>query len=445
MSSLKQKAISGSIWVIIGFGTSQFLRLINNLILTRLLVPELFGLMALVNTFIMGLNLFSDVGIKPSIVRSERGEDPVFLNTAWTLQVVRGCGIWICSLIIAFPLARFYDEPKLMWLIPIVGLCSLISGFNSTSLAVLNRNIKTKQVILIRLVTQTITLSTMITWAYFQPTIWALVIGNFVSKMVELYWSHRISSIHHHLLWDKEAIKELISFGRWIFISTAMTFLASQSDRLILGKLFSLDMLGVYTVALTFASIPRNIIGKLNNLILMPLFSKKINLPRQEFKEKILHQRQYLLIILAIFVALMFCFGDILIQLLYTQTYKDASWMMPILILGLWPLILNDSIDRLLYVIGKPQYNAIGTCIKFLYMYFLLPFVLTTKGIFRGLIVIAFNDIPIYVITNYGLWKEKFCVIKQDIISSIILILFISILIILRYYYNNDFPILSYI
>ena len=57
------------------------MRLISNLILTRLLVPELFGLMALVNTFIQGLFLFSDVGIATSIIRSPRGDDPVFLNT----------------------------------------------------------------------------------------------------------------------------------------------------------------------------------------------------------------------------------------------------------------------------------------------------------------------------------------------------------------------------
>ncbi len=72
MSSLQKKAIKQSFWVVIGFGGSQFLRLISNLILTRLLIPELFGLMALVNTFIMGLYLFSDIGIRPSIIRSSR-------------------------------------------------------------------------------------------------------------------------------------------------------------------------------------------------------------------------------------------------------------------------------------------------------------------------------------------------------------------------------------
>ena len=146
MSSLKQKAIKGTIWTVAGYGGSQFLRLVANLILTRLLVPELFGLMALANTFITGLALFSDVGIQPSIVRSPRGEEAEFLNTAWTIQVIRGCVLWIGCLVIAFPVSRFYEEPKLLWLIPIIGFNScFLAGFKSTSLATLSRNFRCSQ------------------------------------------------------------------------------------------------------------------------------------------------------------------------------------------------------------------------------------------------------------------------------------------------------------
>jgi hypothetical protein len=84
-SSLKKKAIRGTAWTLFGYGGSQALRLVSNLILTRLLVPEVFGLMALVQTFQAGLTLFSDIGIAPSIIQNKRGEDPTFLNTAWDI------------------------------------------------------------------------------------------------------------------------------------------------------------------------------------------------------------------------------------------------------------------------------------------------------------------------------------------------------------------------
>jgi len=80
--NIKKKAIKGAAFVLAGYGLSQALRLGGNLILTRLLVPELFGIMALARAFITGLLFFSDIGLRPSIIRSPRGDDPVFLNTA---------------------------------------------------------------------------------------------------------------------------------------------------------------------------------------------------------------------------------------------------------------------------------------------------------------------------------------------------------------------------
>lgn len=78
MSSVKKQAVKGTIWTVVGYGGSQALRLGSNLILTRLLVPDLFGLMALVNTFIMGVALFSDIGIRPVLFGVLGGTIPFF-------------------------------------------------------------------------------------------------------------------------------------------------------------------------------------------------------------------------------------------------------------------------------------------------------------------------------------------------------------------------------
>src|ERR1700722_277242 len=91
--SLKGLAIRGAIWTLLGFGTRQVLRLGFNLIVTRLLYPELFGLLSLVYTVVTGLTLFCDLGIAPAVVRDPRGDEAAFLNTAWTMQIVRGIGI----------------------------------------------------------------------------------------------------------------------------------------------------------------------------------------------------------------------------------------------------------------------------------------------------------------------------------------------------------------
>ena len=89
------RALRGSALTAGSYAITQGLRLGSNLILTRLLFPEAFGLMALVSVFLVGLAMFSDIGIGPAISHSKRGDEPGFLDTAWTLQVARGVILWL--------------------------------------------------------------------------------------------------------------------------------------------------------------------------------------------------------------------------------------------------------------------------------------------------------------------------------------------------------------
>ncbi|CAD5981859.1 hypothetical protein PCC9214_04876 [Planktothrix tepida] len=429
MASLSKQAIQGTIWTLFGYGGSQVLRFGGNLILTRLLVPELFGLMALVNTFIIGLNLFSDIGIHPSIIRSERGDDPEFLNTAWTIQVFRGFGLWIACLLITAPLAKFYNEPQLLWITPIVGLRTIIAGFESTSLATLNRNLNLKTLTIFDFIVQGLSLGVMIIWAWISPNIWALIIGVLVSSLFGLIRSHALNTgMQNRLAWDQSALKELISFGRWIFISTVMTFFASQSDRLILGKLLTLEMLGVYTVAFTLADLPKSLMGSVMSKVVFPVISKQLDLPRAQLRKNILEKRKLLLLLISFPLAILVCFGDQLILNLYDQRYEQAAWMLPILALGMWPFILTISIDQALFAIGKPLYIALGNVSKLLYMVILLPLSFSVMGILGAILVVAFNDISFYIVVNYGLWREGISGLQQDLWASCILVVMIFIL-----------------
>ena len=140
-SSRRKLAVRGSIFELTGFGASQVVRLGGNLILTRLLFPEAFGLAALVNIALQGLELLSDVGFGQSIVQNKRGEDPVFLNTAWTLQILRGVILSVLCLLLAHPFSLLYEEPILKWLLVVGAGQSLLQGFLSTSLSTLRRRV----------------------------------------------------------------------------------------------------------------------------------------------------------------------------------------------------------------------------------------------------------------------------------------------------------------
>lgn len=416
MSSLKKLAIRGAVWTIVSYGASQVMRFGSNLILTRLLVPELFGLMALVTTFIVGLNLFSDIGAGPSIIQNKRGDDPDFLNTAWTLQVMRGFVLWVCCLIIAWPISQFYRDPRLLWLIPLVGASTIISGFSSTAVFSLNRHMDIGKLTIFQFTTQALSIVVTIVWAFFSPTIWALVGGQLSSSLIRMVWSHfLIPGKRNRFAWDKDALQDLFTFGRWIFISTAMTFLAGQADRLILGRLLSFQMLGVYTVAFTLSDMPRQIVGAINSKVLFAATSKLVSLPRETFRAKILGKRKLIIAVLALALAVLITVGDLLILALYDDRYAQAGWMLPILGLGLWPRLLSQTIDPSLLALGKPFYVATGNFLKFVFMIIGLPLGFYLGQVQGAIIVIALNDIPYYAAVTYGLWREGMSCVWQDL------------------------------
>jgi len=442
MSSVKKQAVEGTIWTVVGYGGSQVLRLGSNLILTRLLVPELFGLMALVNTFIMGVALFSDIGIRPSIIRSPRWNDPVFLNTAWTLQALRACWIWIGCAILAWPVSQFYNDSRLVWLLPVSALTVLVNGLSSTSMATLSRKLEIGKLTRLEFATQIISLAVTIVWAYITPTVWALIGGNLVSSVVKTAWSHRLEpETSNWFAWEKDSVKEIMSFGTWVFVSTMMTFLASQADRLILGRLFTLQLLGVYTVAFTFADLPRQVVKRISQQVMFPVISKYADLDRSSLRAKILQKRKFLLMGLALMVTVLACFGDLIVEILYDERYQQAGWMLPILAVGLWPLLLSATIDRALYAIGNPKAVAFGNFLKFLYMITLLPVGDELFGVVGAITVIAFNDLPSYFAVNYGLWQEKLTCFRQDLQATILLLGLLLIVCFGRYSLGFGLPI----
>lgn len=442
MSSEKKLAIKGAAWTIASYGGSQIIRFGSNLILTRLLLPELFGLMGLAYVFITGVHLFSDIGLGPSIIQNKRGEEPEFINTAWTMQVIRSLFIWLCLMLITWPVATFYKEPRLLWLIPAIGINTLIGGLNSTARFSLNRKMAVKQVVIFEFGLQIISTTVMIVWACLNPSIWAIVAGGFTGALMELVWSHfLIPGKSNRFAWDREAVKEIFSYGKWIFLSTLLFFLCSQADRLVLGKIFSLTMLGIYGIAFTLGDMPRQVIIALGGRVIFPSISMLADLPREELRAKIIKNRKLILIPLAIGLAIFVSFGDRLILTLYREEYAAASWMLPILALGIWHTTLHNLMSSCLLAIGKSQYGAMGNFVTFLSISIGIPIGYHFMGNLGAVLAVAVGDIPTYLVISYGLWKEGLFCFWQDIKLTALFLGVLGILLFCRFHFGHTLPI----
>jgi O-antigen/teichoic acid export membrane protein len=258
------------------------------------------------------------------------------------------------------------------------------------------------------------------------PSIWALIMGNLVAAVIHMLWSHRlISNYKNNFYLDRVAVKEVLSFGKWVFFSTAMTFLSIQADNLILGKIFSLQLLGVYIIASVFANIPRQIIGQLSSKLIYPIISSQIHLQRTTLRSKILGKRWPILLLVAPLLAGLISFGDLIILNLYDERYSSASWMLPLLAIGLWPRVLSYTIDPVFLALGKPKYTAYGNLLVFIVLVIGVPIAFSLAGIVFVVVLISAKEVMFYMVVYYGLKKENVTALRQDLISTMFLLLLI--------------------
>lgn len=431
--SLRQLVLRGTAWTLVGYGTSQLIRLGGNLILTRLLYPELFGFMALVNTFLIGLALVSDLGVGYSIVQNRRGNEPAFLNTAWTIQVARGISLWLLSFVLAIPFAQFYGEPTMRTILPVAAIGVLFAGCNATSLDLLKRSLRLGTLVRIDLSAQAIGLGVMIFLSWLAPGAWALVIGGLVTAAIRLIVSHLIRvGPRNRLSWDSSAARAIWTYGKWIFLTSAITFFGEQSDRLMLGKVAPLQILGVYGIALTLAEVPRQVTQAIATNVLFPGFSTLRDAPRALLRDKITKHRLRVLYLLAAGMTLFVCFGDMLVRFMYDERYWQAAWMLPLLALGLWPRLLCNTIEPALLAIGRPQYTTAAQTTRVAWTVGGILIGYALAGVFGAILAIATNDVMYYMVIQFGLWREGLSELRQDALGTLLFIVLLGAVLGLR-------------
>jgi O-antigen/teichoic acid export membrane protein len=333
---LRARVLRGSGWTLAGFVASQLARMASTVVLTRLLFPEAYGIMAMANVYMVGLQMFSDIGIRHSIIQNKRGEDPVFLNTAWTMQVARGFILWFASCAIAYPVSRFYEEPILFPVLCVLGFSAAIKGFQTTAYATANRRLTLGKLTGMELGTHVLGIVVTIVWAYFHPSVWALAGGGVITALISVAVGFRVMPSHRHrLMWEKPAAHEIVRFGRWIFLATVLGFFANNGDRLLLGKFMSTAEFGMYFLALTWVGLAGQVNSILNDRVMIAVYAENQDTDPALVRPKIAKMRLAKAALILPVVAALIIFGDDLVRFMYDARYEGAGWMLQILAVGM--------------------------------------------------------------------------------------------------------------
>ena len=410
--SLRTRVIGATQWVVLTSGLGHVLRLGSNLILTRLLVPEMFGLMSIATTVGTILAMLSDIGLRQAVVRSTRGDEKAFLDTAWTIQVTQGLVLWAGSLVAALGLFAAthwglvsphsaYGAPILPWLIAATGFWSMISGFSSTLVLTSIRNFQLRQVFLLEFSGQIFGLTIMVLLAWLTRSIWALVFGSVASTTLGAVLSHLwMRGDRNRLRWDKSAVHEVFAYGKWLALSSAMTVFATNGDRLMLAAYANATLLGFYSITLSLVGALDTIMGQFFDRVMLPTFSEVARNNPSGVPAAYFRLRWKIDPIILVSSGLLFGGAHLLIGILYDPRYAEAGHMLQILSLGM--IISRYTLVQQVYLaLGQTRYFVPLNVVRLVATYTLIPLGYYLGGFTGALIAISFRNVPMVMMTFF--------------------------------------------
>ncbi|HEU4651713.1 MAG TPA: oligosaccharide flippase family protein [Croceibacterium sp.] len=408
-------------WVVAPFGVAQVVRLVTNIVLARLLAPEFFGLMVIVNMLRTGTELLSDIGIGQSVVRAKRDPDQAFLDTAWTIQVARGALLTVVMLVLAAPLAHIYD-PKLQPILLTVSSLFLIGGLQSPALFMMQRNLKLRQRATYDISCTIFQCGITIVLAYFLQSVWALVLGLLVSTTFSSALSYAFGGRRlPRFAWHRAHVHEIVHFGKWVFLATVIYFAASSTDQAFFGAVLPMTAVGIYGIARTFSDMVGQLTQRLGSFLVFPKIS---NLRGQHhaMADRVRQVRRHTLAPFALGMGVAMAGADAFILFCYDPRYHAAAFMLPVLLFGAWFGVLAIFAEALLLGCDRPAPAAYGNAGKFAVLAAGLPLAFSFAGLFGGLLVLALAECTRWLILGRALVREKLAFFGDDLALTALVI-----------------------
>jgi O-antigen/teichoic acid export membrane protein len=400
-----KRILHAGVWSLGGGLGAYALRIITSMIMTRLLVPEMFGVMALANMVLLLVNMFSDIGLPHAVVRSPRGSEPVFLNTAWTMQIIRGILIWMICLGAAYFLylgqlngwitgESAYAAPILPPVIAVITCSAAIFGFRSTNWYLASRSLNVRPQTKIELGAQVAGLIVMIAFGWYTRSIWALVAGNLVASLtMVLAARYVLPGAANRLGWEKEAVQELISFGRWALGSSAFQVVSTHADRLLLGAWVAPATLGFYVLAMNLNNILTTLTSRLFDSIGLPTLSEVARQEPDKFPRAFARMRVPFDMVCISGAGAMFAVGQLLIDIMYDDRYAMAGQIVQVLSFSM--IFSRFGIAKSAYLaLGKPSYQTAINFVKAVSIYAFIPLGYFQFGLMGAMWAIALHQLP---------------------------------------------------
>ena len=340
--SLRAK-IDSALWVLGPQAVMVLLKLMSIYVLSRVLDPEAYGAILIVMSIFTLIELMSDVGLRGSVINNPRGEsDPAFVNTIWTLKVIRGVLIaGVLLLISTFAHLIYPDVEHINDFMCIAAFNAFILGFASTKLHQMERQMQMMRPALMQIFVRAAALLCTIQFAKREPSAAAILWGESVAAMATVLLSHGfLQGTRNAFFIEKNSLSVVFNYGKWIFLATLLTWGVQEGNKLLLGVVMGLQILGFYSMAWNISSFVKTFLTQFANRWTFPMYATLIKSPALDITA--LRIRLVIVLFAGLSVVILGGFSNLIVEQFLDERYVSVAPFITIIAIGSIGLIVSD-------------------------------------------------------------------------------------------------------
>src|SRR5947209_4464707 len=249
--------VAGSSALALSTITINLVRIVSTMCLTRLLSPDVYGITGMIMSIFYAVNMLTDIGIQAYVVRHPRTDEPDFLDSVFTIHAMRGVGLAVIAMLLAWPLSQVLEKPQLFAPLLASSLLFVFDGQVSLHQFRALRDGRVQRFAMIELITGVSQTIIAIVLAYLLRNVWAIVGSMLIASSLRAWSTYALFGVgRHRFRRDRAVAADLWRFSRVIALSSALTLLVGQFDKLALARILPLSKFGIYIVAASLATAP---------------------------------------------------------------------------------------------------------------------------------------------------------------------------------------------
>lgn len=354
MTSLKDKTVKGVIWSAVDRFSAQGIQFVFSILIARLLVPEDYGVIAMLNIFLAVSQTFIDSGFATALIRKIDRTDTDF-STVFYFNIAVAVFFYLGLFFAAPAIANFYNTPLLVPVTRVTAINLVIGSLSGIHNAKLSIEIDFKSRAKVSVVSAVLTGAVGLWMAYSGYGVWALVVQTVFAGIIRTIMLWIIVKWYPKLVFSWKSFKEMFSFGSKLLVSGLLDTIYNNIYPLVIGKVFSPTTLGVYSKANSLAQFPSSNITSVLHSVTFPVLS---TIQNEEDRLAAAYKRFLRIAAFVVFPLMMglSAVADPFIRLALTDKWEGAIYLLQIICFCMMWYPIHSINLNILQVKGRSDY-----------------------------------------------------------------------------------------